>query len=212
MLNRIIYIVAGFILFFLPGSCNKSGNEVFVVSSKDDIKQFIKKENEKYGQEKKIKDFNFKLNYISGDQMALRDVPDLEAISQPQFDSIVKNYDSLLVFNLEISIDNFNDELLKYKLDGNIDASYNKRIDYYMFGMQKDINIVLAGKDTVPCVLYHFERNYGVSPKNNFMLGFRASSLKEAVLVYENKFLDAGIIKFAINEEEIINHTHIKID
>ncbi|HEY1041025.1 MAG TPA: hypothetical protein VGF30_16540 [Bacteroidia bacterium] len=212
MLNRIIYIVAGVILFFLPGSCNKSGNEVFVVSSKDDIKQFIKKENEKYGQEKKIKDINFKLNYISGDQMALRDVQDLEAISQPQFDSIVKNYDSLLVFNLEISIDNFNDELLKYKLDGNIDASYNKRIDYYMFGMQKDINIVLAGKDTVPCILYHFERNYGVSPKNNFMLGFRASSLKDAVLVYENKFLDAGIIKFAINEEEIINHTHIKID
>ncbi|MGZ5485735.1 MAG: hypothetical protein ACXWFB_07490, partial [Nitrososphaeraceae archaeon] len=114
--------------------------------------------------------------------------------------------------NLEIDIDNFNEELLHYKLDENAEVSFNQRVEYYSFKMQKDINIVIAEKDTVPCVLYHFERSYGVSPKNNFMLGFKLSKFKDAVLVYENPFLKTGTIKFALNAQEILHHTHIKID
>ena len=190
-------------------ACNK--NDVFVVSSNSDVKQFIENEKEINSYEKKIKDVNFKLKYISNEQMALQQVSDITKINQVQFDSIVKNYDSLLFFNLQIDIDNFNEELLKYKLGGNIDASYSQRVDYYAFKMQKDINIVLAEKDTIPCMMYHFERNYGVSPKNNFMIGFKLSNFKNAVLVYDNNLLQTGIIKFELKEKEITHHTHIKI-
>ena len=190
-------------------SCNS--NDVFVISSNEDIKKFIENEKKINSFEKKIKDVNFKLKYITNEQMALQQVSDISQINQVQFDSIVRNYDSLLVFNLQIEIDNFDDELLKYKLGGDLDASYAQRVDYYSFKMQKDINIVLADKDTIPCTMYHFERNYGISPKNNFMIGFKLSHFKKAVLVYDNNLLQTGIIKFELNEDKITHHTHIKI-
>lgn len=208
------YIFIFFLLCLVFGfnSCGKGKNDVYVISSGSDAKDFVEKEAEKNSYEKKIKEVNFKLKYISNDQMALQQINDLSQINQLQFDSIVRNYDSLLFFSLEIDIDNFSEELLKYKLDENVDASYNERVDYYSFGMQKDINIVLSEKDTIPCVLYHYERNYGISPKNKFMIGFKTSKLKDAVFVYENKFLKTGTIKFEIKEQDILNHTRIKID
>lgn len=192
-------------------SCSKTGSKTYEVNSASDVNEFVKEQKEKSTYEKKIKEVNYKLIYITNEQMALRDIKDLSKIEQTQFDSIIHNYDSLLFFNLEISIDNFNDDILKYKLEGDMESSYTQLVDYYAFKMQKDISIVQNEKDTMPCVLYHYERNYGVSPKTNILLGFKIPKLYNAVFVYENKHLKTGIIKFIIEEKEIKNHPHIKI-
>ncbi len=213
MINKCILYTLLFVASLLAMyGCKPSGENSYAINSGSDMKDFFDKESKKNTYETRIKDVGFKLKYISNEQMALQQIQDISNVTQSKFDSLVKDYDSLLFFNLQIDIDNFNDELLKYKLGENMDAEYNQRVDYYSFGMQKDINIVLYEKDTVPCVLYHFERNYGISPKNNFMLGFKVSSLKNAVLVYDNKFLKTGTIKFALKEEEILNHPHIKFN
>lgn len=192
-------------------SCSKTGGESYTINSAEDINEFVKDQKEILMYEKKIKEVNYKLNYISNEQMALKQVSDLSKINQIQFDSIVRDYDSLLFFNLEISIDNFNDDLLKYKLGGDVEFNYSQLVEYYAFKMQRDINMVQNDKDTIPCVLYHYERNYGISPKTNIMLGFKVPSLKNTVFVYENKHLKTGTIKIIIQEKEILNHPHIKI-
>lgn len=194
-------------------ACSKAEKQTYAINSPEDINEFVKeqKENTNLNYSKKIKEVNYNLNYISNEQMALKQVNDISTLNQTQFDSIVHNYDSLLFFNLEISIDNFNDDILKYKLEGDIEFNYSQLVEYYAFKMQKDINLVQNERDTIPCVLYHYERNYGISPKTNIMLGFKPTSLKNTVFVYENKHLKTGTIKFAIQEKEIVNHPHIKI-
>lgn len=193
-------------------SCKENGGgHTYEVSSAADAKAFMDAESGKNTYETKIKDVNFKLKYISGEQMALRDLGDISNATQAAFDSIVKGYDSLLFFNLEVSVDGFSEELLHYKTDVMNAGDFEKRVAYYAFDMQKDICIVLAGKDTIPCTMYHYERNYGVSPKNNFMLGFEASRLKDAVLVYDNNYLTTGPVKFALNGQDLFTHSQIKI-
>ncbi len=192
-------------------SCKENGRgSIYEVSSVADAKAFVEAESKKKSYETKIEDVNFTLKHISNEQMALRGLGDMSHRTQASFDSILKGYDGLLFFNLEISIDDFNEELLHYKPQPGDD--YEERVAYYAFGMQKDICIVVAEKDTIPCAMYHYERNYGVSPKNNFMLGFNTSHVKDAVLVYDNPYLPTGPVKFALNEQELFTHSQIKIN
>ncbi len=212
VLNKFVYSILISVSTCCFVSCSNTVGGTYNITSNSDAENFIEKERSGNTYEKKIKDVNIKLIHISNEEIALKQTEDVSKINQAKFDSLVRNYDSLVFFNLEISIDDFNEELLKYKLEGDIDAAYNERVDYYAFKMQKDINIVLAEKDTIPCVLYHFERSYGISPKTDFMIGFKLSKFKDAVFVYDNTFLKTGIIKFALNEQELLNHPHIKIN
>lgn len=192
-------------------SCKKISENNYTINSKEDITNFIKENKKTNYYEKKINEVNYKLKYISIEEMALRNVNDIELLNQTRFDSILKDYDSLVFFNLEISIDDFYDDILKYKLDGDIEFNYSQLVEYYSFKMQKDIKLVQNEKDTIPCALYHYERNYGLSPKTNIMIGFKLKNTKNLTFVYENKHLRTSIIKIGIIEEDILNHPHIKI-
>ena len=199
-------------LLLLLACCGPKGAHTYEVSSASDAREFIEAEAKANSHETKIKDVNFKLKPISAEEMALRDLGDVSQATQAGFDSVVKAYGNVLYFNLEISIDKFNEELLHYKPEANTEEAFDERVAYYSFGMQQDIYIVIAEKDTIPCTMYHYERNYGVSPKNNFMLGFETGQRKNAVLVYDNKFLTTGPVKFALNEQDLYNHPQIKIN
>ena len=213
MLNKVgTYSILSVLTCTLLMSCHKVNQDSYVISSDNDVKEYIKEQQETTTYEKKIKEVNYKLKYISNEQMALQQITDLSTINQVKFDSIVRNYDSLLFFNLEINIDHFEGEILQYKLEGDADLSYSERLDYYAFKMQKDIHIVLNEKDTIPCVLYHFERNYGISPNSNFMIGFKTANLKNAVFVFENNYLKTGPIKFALQENTLLNRPKIMIE
>jgi len=201
-------VLAGIVLQVFS-SCSTTG-ERYHIESAADAKAFVEKETEKHVYETKIKEVNFKLKHITNPQMALQQISDIETARQSQFDSLVKAYEGFLFFNLEIKIDDFNDEILNYKPGNGVDP-YSERIDYYAFKMQKDITLVLNEKDTVPCILYHYERTYGVSPESDFMIGFKPLSLKNAVLVYDNRFLTTGTVKFALNEKELTDQPQIKI-
>jgi len=192
-------------------SCKKISENNYTINSKEDITNFIKENKKTNYYEKKINEVNYKLKYISIEEMALRNVNDIELLNQTRFDSILKDYDSLVFFNLEISIDDFYDDILKYKLDGDVEFNYSQLVEYYSFKMQKDIQLVQNEKDTIPCALYNYERNYGLSPKTNIMIGFKLKNTKNLTFVYENKHLRTSIIKIAIKEEDILKHPHIKI-
>lgn len=205
------YIIVSILLVFIF-SCQRRGPKSYDIASGADVKAFVESEKKKNTYDIKIKEVNFKLRHISNEQMALRDLDDVSKATQASFDSILKGYEGLLFFHLEVSIDGFNEELIHYGLDQGSASALEERTAYYAFDMQKDISIVLAEKDTIPCTIYHYERNYGVSPQNSFMLGFEASHLKNAVLVYDNKYLPTGTVKFALSEQDLLTHPQIKIN
>ncbi len=206
--NNYIIIIA---ILFVAYSCGKHGVPSYAISSQAEAKAFLGEEKDKGFYETKLKDVNFKLSYIPAEAMALRELGDLSQASQASFDTLVKSYEGVLFFDMAISIDHFNEEMIHYGIVTNDEASFENRVAYYAFGMQKDINLI-SGKDTIPCTVYHYERNYGVSPQNHFMLGFRASHVKELVLVYDNQLLATGPVKFALKEQDLTYHPKITIN
>ncbi len=198
-------------ILFVACSCAKHGPLSYDISSQAEAQAFLGEEREKGVYGTKLKDVNFKLSYIPAEAMALRELGDLSQASQASFDTLVKGYEGLLFFDMEISIDHFSEEMIHYGVTENDDVSFENRVAYYSFGMQKDIRLI-QGMDTIPCTVYHYERNYGISPQNHFMLGFRASPAKDIVLVYDNQLLATGPVRFALKEQDLTYHPKITIN
>jgi hypothetical protein len=112
--------------------------------------------------------------------------------------------------DLKIELEGGQGELLKHDLHSA--KQYDERITYFSFGMQKDIFLV-AGADTIPCGLYHFERAYDVTPYSVFLLGFatRPGSMKtDRTLVFHDNTFHKGIIKLNFSASDLSNIPKLK--
>ena len=113
-------------------------------------------------------------------------------------------------FTLKIEAKNNNLELLRYKLES--DEEYQDRVHYFSFDMQKDIYL-MDGKDSIPCALYHFERNFGVAPYAKFVLGFETSQgnvIEDKKFSLNDRVFNVGRINIKINKNSIKSIPKIK--
>ena len=93
---------------------------------------------------------------------------------------------------------------------------YYSRLEYFTTWVNADIKLV-EGKDTLPCVLSHFERNYGLAPFNNLVIAFdlededsilHASTPgveKDKLIIFNDRVLGSGPLKFRIKQSSINN-------
>ncbi len=108
-------------------------------------------------------------------------------------------------YDLKISLKEGEGEILKFNISSA--DQYNKRVKYFAFEMQNDIQLV-EGNDTLPCLLYHFERTYDVAPSCTILLGFNYDKTKagkqKTLLVYDRTF-NKGLLKFTFKENKFLN-------
>jgi hypothetical protein len=123
-------------------------------------------------------------------------------------DSIVKQRVSELggmqYINLKIEITDQNGEFLRHGISTT--EEYNDRINYFSFGMQKDVQLVDAG-DTLPCLLFHFERLYNVAPYGTFLLAFpkgKNTDGDKTLIIYDHVF-NTGIVKLFFKGSDLKN-------
>lgn len=91
--------------------------------------------------------------------------------------------------------------------------AYQEILNYYAYEMQKDIHLI-DGNDTLACMMYHFERNYGVAPFRNFVLGFERNSRqnkKDKVLVIHNQIANQGIVKIKFHSDKLRQVPKVKL-
>ena len=149
---------------------------------------------------KKINKVEYMLLYKPLDYMIINENKNRD-ISSLEMDSLRKEYGSMEYYTLEINIEDFKDEILKYKILSPVD--YNERVDYYAFKFQNDISMEQDGKKYL-CKAYHFERNYGLSPKAKFILAFdKMDDKKNRTIEINEKYLGSGIIKYTITPEDL---------
>jgi hypothetical protein len=82
---------------------------------------------------------------------------------------------------------------------------YYQRLEYFTSLAQNDFSLV-EGKDTLPCLLYHFERNYGLSPDNNIVLGFENDtkhSKESKTILFEGEVLGVGNVALEIEGKKL---------
>lgn len=171
--------------------------------------QWVQNEENGFKKEKVIDDFTFAVQFKPFEYIVC-----LEEKKDELHDTAVKKkileLNAMQYYDLKISLTEGEGELLKHKL--NSAQQYNDRVNYFAFGMQKDIQLV-EGKDTISCELYHFERSFDASPASVILLGFPISdkniSDEKTLLVYDRTF-NTGLVKFTFNKKDLKNLPKLK--
>jgi hypothetical protein len=116
----------------------------------------------------------------------------------------------LQYFDFRITVDNYHDEFLRYNLSSA--DQYQDRIDYCAFNMQNDIRL-LNGSDSIPCVLFHFERSYSLVPYGHFLLAFQKTNLTSdhITFYFRDNLMQNGIIKLIVNKDALSHLPKLKL-
>ncbi len=140
-----------------------------------------------------INDFNFISFNKPVKYIALKELDEIQKEKESAFLSHLKDLGELDYFSFVISCKAFNDEILKYKLNSELD--YYKRIEYFSFRIQKDFELVVKN-DTIKPVLCHYERVYGLSSDATFLLAFPNKYFTaEKKLIYTDNVFGNGPIE-----------------
>jgi hypothetical protein len=181
----------------LTREINSSQKQDITFSSPEKLITYVNSAENGYYKEKEIDGVKFSallkpIDYIRANEALKGD------------SSTVAADDDLQYFDFRITIKDFNMEFLKYNLPSAGDYGY--RVAYCAYEMQKDI-FLIDGKDTLPCVFYHFERTYNVVPFGHFLLAFKPAG-KDAVrpktLMYYDRLFDKGLIKMTFLPNDLI--------
>jgi len=86
-----------------------------------------------------------------------------------------------------------------------------QKIYYYSFTFQQDIYAEQGGVK-LPCTLYHFVRDHGLSPELNFALGFKKNGQGGDVKIVLNDYVFGnGELNFVIKEKDMEAMPALKI-
>lgn len=180
------------------------------VYAPEEYVQWVQDEQYPLTKEKKIDELVFSARYKPHEYIICQEERKNE-IPDSVMKKKVAEIEDMEYYDLKIELEDGSGELLKHNLSGGV-AQYDERVKYFAFGMQKDVHMVVDGKDTVECGLFHFERGYNVVPYAKFMLGFPKQDKKvnKRMLVFHDKVFQKGIIKFHFTAEELKNIPQLK--
>lgn len=186
------------LFIFLITGCTKSE-----LSPADYIKYF--EENGMPESHTQIGNIKVEMKFIPAEYMLLKD-DKAKNISQKTIDE--KNdlvYLHLDFFDLESKSE-------AIRSTANNEMELYQKIEYASFKAQEDLSMI-RGKDTVSCVLYHFERGYNLSSNNRMILGFpnKGEGNESITLRYEDKLFGIGIINLVIDKEKLNRVPKLKI-
>lgn len=187
-------IIIVFITFcFISFSCTKKKlNQV-------DYMRYV--ENEENGLRiiKNMGEVNYILQYKPIDYVQLKENRNSETIN-------LEELEDMQYYTLSYALkDNYNKDILRYDL--NSQNEYYERVNYFSYGFPEDIFLV-EGKDTIACDLFNYVRSYGLSPRADFIIGFKKTSSKnieDKLVVVDDKVYGGGIIKLKILAEDLEN-------
>lgn len=221
--NKYDFLIFCLSLFIFTGCAeqnlnSKDGNETSIVNTKDNTQEilspkefthWVKEEKSPVKKEKAIGEFLFSALYKPYEYIICMEERN-NSLPDTLLKRRIKEIDDMEYYDLKIELKNGKNELLKYNLSS--PQQYTDRVNYFAFGMEKDIKLVVDGKDTILCGLYHFERAYDVVPFVKVVVGFKKSSekFKEKTLIFHDKIFENGIIKFHYTKKELNNIPKLK--
>lgn len=138
------------------------------LTSVSDYLNWYKEHTDLYSSQAQNSTYQFEAIYQPASYLAAcRAKNDIESVLKSK-----EQYNGMYQFHLKISVKGQSVPPIRYNLSN--DQMYYRRIEYFSFNMQDDIKMV-AGKDTINCHLFHFEKDQNSIPYNSFVLGFDKS-------------------------------------
>jgi hypothetical protein len=193
--------LVGICLLMLLTACQKSKNV-------REYMGWVEKEENGLHKTKSIGAYEISLQYKPLEYIVTKEERK-DRISEQTLVSRMEKLQDFQYFTLRLSS---KDKQLKIMDIGNqTDQDYYNKVNYFSFGMQEDIYLV-EDKDTLECKLFHFERNYDLAPYIDFLLAFtgpRSGVIRDKELVFEDKYLGIGPVKFIIDKSTLSNLPHL---
>lgn len=156
---------------------------------------------------KEVAGFKYRLQYKPLPYLAVKELKSLQ-VAQTDIDKRVKAMQDMQYFTLQLGTTEGKD-ILKTNIEESGD--YSKNIEYLSFDIQKDLKLVEQG-DTLPCLIHHFERSYGITPFANIVLAFKniTESVADKTLVFDDQHFGGGIIKLTVKGNDLKNLPKLK--
>lgn len=199
-------------VFFVWTSCNTGNLEPVA------YKNWVENPENGLNVSREAGEFQFTLQYKPLDYVALINQRP-EQLNRQGFMKNKEEMKELQYYTLRID-SKTGDEMLRSNLSSADEYFY--RVEYFSFHLKKDLYLI-DGNDSLPCVLSHFERSYALSPNNNFILAFPLSEKEkvmlakgkaytgEKTLVYDDRYLQTGPVKFTIKKDALSALPQLKI-
>lgn len=152
---------------------------------------------------KDINGYIFRLQYKPYSYIALLEKG--QEINDNDLCTYGKNLSGLQYYTFSIRVKDIDVSPIEY-----LQYPEDALVKYFSFDMERDLYLV-EGKDTFSCVLFNFERTYGVNPWHNFVLGFETneedsiSFKNNKTFIFKDKIFDVGLLKMSIKKEELNN-------
>lgn len=155
---------------------------------------------------KKIGQLQFDLQYKPLEYIVLKDNAGMK-LSPAEMKKQVSEIGDMQYFTLRISSEKGGDLLQSDAMEM---AEFSNRLAYFSSGMQKDLKLI-EGNDTLNCLLFHFERSFGIDPRSTFVIGFPlakqdgpgGTSATDKIFLYDDHELGAGPVMLAIKARQI---------
>lgn len=200
------YIVISFLLIIISASC---GNGRKTLSPQQYL-SWAKKSQKDLQKIKEINGYRFTAKFQPAELLVLRNKEALK--SQDALDSTKKIQDGIINIVMDIGSVNNQQSLLRANLSN--EEEYYSRMYYYTTEVQNDVYLV-EGNDTLPCIFYHFEQTFNITPVNSMIMEFKRinsqSAYQDICLVYEDRILNTGIVKFMYKNSFLNNLPQLKL-
>lgn len=122
-------------------------------------------------------------------------------ISDEKYEQDMETFSGLEHFTMKLGVADGTRNIVDYGISDM--EGMQERLEYLSFGMQNDIRMTV-GTDTLPCVLYHFERSYDLTPHRNFVLGFEDRNLEgDRIIIWDSPEFGTGPVRIAFGAEDI---------
>lgn len=165
--------------------------------------EWLKTHQEELSVERIVGNYKLRLQYLPVDYLFLMngDMDQLQKDSLEQFKREHKGIESYLL-SISMKDDHPGDPM---HTGGNGEANYASKFDYFSFRVKDDLQL-LAGKDTIPCLVSQFEPPFGISPECRISLSFQGPSdtmIEDRFIQYDDKVLSVGKINFQLKASTI---------
>lgn len=144
-------------------------------------------------------EYTFNLQYLPAAYMVLQQEPALRGTA---FQKAVEEAAGMQYYTLTINPTGAGADFIK---DGSVSPEeLQRKLYYFSYLFQQDIHVEENG-ETIPCVLYHFERSGDVKTSRTFVLGFEdhAHTSKEARVVISSPWLNSLPVKIKVRKDNI---------
>jgi len=123
-------------------------------------------------------------------------------VSATEEEAFYEAHENHYEFLLQLSNPKYTGEFIQIPYDDQ--TSYEQRLSYYSFEMEKDLKFVVDEKDTLSITDYTFERNFGASPKVSILIGLHyPKKFTQIELLVDNQMIPHNTVGFSFLSSDL---------